>query len=174
MFSTSENKKAKKNTFHIHHQKGFTLIELLVAISVFSLLILLLIGVSVNQIKNSRRSLAVQEVEENARFILESMIKEIRMSQINSSDGESQILNIDHPINGDVTYEFDEEAGAIKRQGKILNSTDLEISGFFSVQKLTNYQPRVTIVMRIKKKGVSGVEQKEIDIQNTVSSRFYE
>ena len=56
---------------------GFSLIELVVAVFVFSILIVLAGGSFVGALTMQKRALNIKKVEENGRFILELMAREI-------------------------------------------------------------------------------------------------
>ena len=59
-------------------QSGFTLIELLVSIGIFGLVLTVIFGVSGIVLLAQRRIIAAKNVEDNLRFALESMSREIR------------------------------------------------------------------------------------------------
>lgn len=164
--------------------KGFTLIELLVALTAFSLVMVSLSSIAVSMIKSQRKAFIVQEVEESSRYILEMMIKEIRMSRINSADSSGALVDTLSLTNGqgdDIIYEFDDNkfyrypAGQSAGLNYLLsNQNNFAVSGGFSIAK--NASPNwavVTIVMKFDSLKTRAEEQTEINLQNTVCSRSF-
>lgn len=151
-------------------KSGFTLIELMVALAIFVIISVVAVSVFLSNIKGQRKSFASQNVEDNGRFMMESLIKEIRMAKIKSADGESATLSIGHPINGDIAYNFD--GTNLTRKGIILNGSDVEVSGKFYV-RVNDVWPKVTITMKVKSKSTKTEEQAEVNLQNSVSSRAF-
>ena len=157
--------------------KGFTLIELLIALTVFSLVIVSMAAITVSMIKSQRKTFNIQNIQEPARYILESMSKEIRMSEINSSDsGGSQrdILNITNAQGDTFDYQFDNTNERILRWGQNLSPANLELTGGFYISKSSSPdRARVTVVMKIKSTATKAEKQAEIYLQSTVSQRSY-
>ena len=158
--------------------KGFTLIELLIAMAVFSLIVVAMSATAVSVIKSQRKGFALQNSQETARYILESVSKEIRMSVINSADsgGSSvNILNITNAKSETFDYQFDNSNKILYRNAQALNSTNLEITGSFYIRKSVSLPARavVTLVMQVKSIGGRIEEQAEIYLQSTISSRAF-
>ena len=167
---------------------GFTLVETMAAFLIFSIILTVFSSVFLSSSRMQKRAFNIQQAEENASYILESMAKEIRVSVIckagdfsNPCDttcpaSPASILNITHPINGKITYQL--SGNAVHR---IVNGTDSVISSntvdFTRLQfcvlgtpTLDQKQPRVTILASIRSKKTQ--QQASIDIQTTVSQRF--
>ena len=160
---------------------GFTLVEPLLVIFIFSLLMVLMGGVFVSSLDLQRRAFNLQQAEENANFILESMAKEIRTSQISGSEtncptSPAPTLDILNQYGENVTYSL--SGNAIHRN---VNGTDVVISSntveFTRLQFCISgtavgdqKQPRVTVIASIK--SVKTKQQAIIDVQTTVSQRF--
>lgn len=153
---------------------AFTLIELLVAMAVFSIIILAIGGIFTSALKSQRKVLAIQNSQENARFILEYMTKEIRMSEINSATASA--LNLTNSKNQNITYNFNSASKILTRTvgatAENLNSSDMEITGGFYIYE-TGLSSKVTIVMKIQNKNVGPAEQSTIDLQSTVAARSF-
>lgn len=160
-------------------KNGFTLIELLVGLVVFSLAIGVAINLFAAALRSQRKSIAIQNIQDNGRYLINFIAKEIRMSRIVSTDGETLILNINHPLNGNIIYTF---TGAPNWQiiradatgsGQI-NADEVNVDGRFFISGRAagdNIQPRVTIIMKITNKGTRAEEQSKIDLQTTFSQR---
>jgi type II secretory pathway pseudopilin PulG len=151
------------------NKKGFTLIELLVASAIFIVVSMVVVSIFLIAIRNQRRDFQVQNLQDNARYMIESFSKETRMlSQIQSwSSTQLQILNQDNEV---VTYRF--RNGNLERNGQPINSDDVTIQGAFSV--VTTGQPMVTIAMTFSPKvSPTGTSPGNITVQNTIAVRIY-
>lgn len=150
----------------------------------FSALAVLMSGAFVSSLELQRRAVNIQQAEDNASFILESMIKEIRVSQmIKRPDGCSTMLSITHPINGNIAYSLPLSETAIHRN---MNGTDSIISSntvdftrlqfcISGSQTDDQRQPRVTIIAGLKSskyRGKANPQEVTIDVQTTVSQRY--
>ena len=177
------------NKFHKTHsmkhetklkKSGFTLVELIVSVAIFSLVIAIASGLFSTILRSQRKSTNVQNIQDNGRYLMNFMAKEIRMSDIESPDGETPLLNINHLIHGDITYTFTgatgdpETAWQITRNGQQINSDQVWVEGrFFINGKIggDDEQPRVTIVMKVGTSGAKIEERTEINLQTTLSQR---
>ena len=159
---------------------GFTLIETLAAIWIFSVVMVLMSGIFVTFLDLQRRAFNLQQAEENVSFVLESMAKEIRVSQIagpdtNCPDSPAASLNITHPVNGNITYSLSD--GAIHRNvggtDSVINSNSVQFTRLaFCISGTANddnIQPRVTISGAVR--SVKTRQQAIIDFQTTLSQR---
>jgi len=156
--------------------KGFTLIEMLVAMAVFSLIVVAMSATAVSVIKSQRKGFALQNSQETARYILESVSKEIRMSMINSDPGDGlSSLNITNAKSETFNYQFDNTSKILYRGGQALNSTNLEVTGGFYIRKSASLPARavVTLVMKVKAVGGRAERETEIYLQSTISSRAF-
>jgi prepilin-type N-terminal cleavage/methylation domain-containing protein len=167
--------------------KGLTLIELIVAMGIFSVIIVIVVGLFVATLKGYRKSAALQNVQENARFLMDFMTKEIRQSTIISGDNHSLILERPDPSNPpailNITYNFDGTniqrtvAGSPSSSGAI-NSQQVMVSGAFFISGTTggtgadSFQPRVTISIKVQTQATKAEERAAIDLQATLSQRI--
>lgn len=181
----------KKKEFTLHHLQnnrifkirgmrngaGFILIELVVAVALFSLAITIALSLFMAGIKGQRRIIANQNIQESARYILEFVAKEIRMSEITGAT--SSTLNLKRANGEIVSYSFD--GSNINRTDSLtsgpINSSDVSIIGSFSVVGLgegDGIQPKVTMAMKIQNISLKVEEQSNLEIQITVSIRNLE
>lgn len=58
---------------------GFTLIEMIVAVGVFAVAMLISVGAILSISAAQKRAIAIQNVQDNIRFALETMVKEARL-----------------------------------------------------------------------------------------------
>src|SRR3989344_6906727 len=83
-FTPSETMASKRNSSHSsgpRHRKflmGFTLLEMTIAIGIFSLIAVAAIGITLAAVQAQRKAANLQVVQDNARFGLELMTKELR------------------------------------------------------------------------------------------------
>jgi uncharacterized protein (TIGR02599 family) len=164
-------------TLFVKNNKGFTLVELLVSLALFSIVILVVLSILSMGITGQRKVLALQGAQENARFILEFIAKELRMSVINGSTAST--LDITRSDGNRIGYSFTN--GNIERrtipggQGGAINSDSVTVSGSFyvaGVGKADSQQPKVTIILGVSGKGTKTEEQARIDMQTTLSQRI--
>jgi len=156
------------------------LIELIIAFFVFSVLTVLAGGSFEAALSMQRRALNIKRVEENGRFIMELLAREIRVANpINTGDSGCpgpSTLNFQHPVNGLVQYSL--SGGQVHRNvggaDTIISNPDVEISRLaFCVSGNSagdDKQPRVTIILGLKTPG-SAPDVATIDLQITVSQR---
>ncbi|MEK7537241.1 MAG: prepilin-type N-terminal cleavage/methylation domain-containing protein [Patescibacteria group bacterium] len=163
-------------------KKGFTLVELIVAVFIFSVLMVIAVGSFVSALSLQRRALNIKKVEENSRFILELMAREIRVANpINTTDNGcpgsgTSILTFQHPVNGLIEYSLSGNQVHRKVDGadSIISNPDIEVSRLtFCVSGNAvsdDRQPRVTIILSLKTGGAAA-EKANIDLQTTASQR---
>lgn len=160
---------------------GFTLTEMIVTVFVFSLLMIIVGSVFVSSLNTQRRAFNIQQAEENANFILESMAKEIRVGQITSPDtscpaSPAATLSLIHPVNGNISYSLSGNAvhRSVNGQDTTISSNTVQFTRLqFCVSGSAvgdNKQPRVTILASVKSTNTQ--QQAAIDIQTTLSQRF--
>lgn len=174
------------------------MIELMVAVMLFSVLILSATQIFKMVVDGQRSAISAQNVQENMRYAMEKMSKEIRMAQISNKGCDSAAINKVFNTadagrelyfknkNGDcLTYYLENSrfkimvgagAGAI---ADFITPAKVEVSNlkFYVDDDLIaafhSKQPYVTMVMDVKAIGQAIHEQK-MKIQMTVSSRYYE
>src|SRR3989344_1005191 len=157
--------------------EGFSIIETLVTIFVFSILAILIASIFSRGIQLERRTFAVQKVQENALFVLESMARKIRVSEVGSNDDptcSTTTLSIDHP-DGALAYFL--SSGIVKEvftDLHDLSSSDVEFTRLafcISGSSLGDNLPfKVTIIASVRSK--NNLYQTPIDIQTTITSRI--
>lgn len=168
-----------------YNSAGFTLIELIIAMAIFGLVILITADIFLSGFGSTERIFGSQAIQENGRFILESMSKEIRMSEIDGLDGLAiaslpdgfsgpyYSLNITNADSEDVTYFFDNANKRISKNGLVLSASNIEVSGRFYLTKNSVFQPRLTISFSLVNQADQARSQAAINLQTTVSSREY-
>lgn len=162
---------------NIGDQRGFSVVEILITTFVFSIMSLIVTNNFVDILGLQKRGLAAQVIQEESLFAMEAMAREIRVSQIKSSNDPNcnlTSLTIDHPINGLITYAAN--SGVINKTvgGNTFPVTSSKINfsrlNFCIVGSGTDdKQPRVTVIASVKT--TAGQDNLQFDIQTTISSR---
>jgi Tfp pilus assembly protein PilW len=149
--------------------------ELIVSLALFSIVLIVVLGLFSMGITAQRKVLALQGVQENARFILEFMAKEIRMGTVSAYD--SSRLIIVRPDGENVTYAFAENdiiRASNTSNGPINSENTIVTGGFYvyGVGAADGLQPKVTISLSVRGSGTKIEEQARIDLQTTLSQRI--
>ncbi|MFH0852048.1 MAG: prepilin-type N-terminal cleavage/methylation domain-containing protein [bacterium] len=162
---------------------GFTLLELLVALAIFLTVMTMAVSIFLTALKNQRQGFLSQNLQDDARYIMEVIAKEVRMSKIyTATSANSSVLSIKNQNNVDVVYCFTTVDGrlAITRQigtscsvqaSARLNSSQIRVDGRFYVRNSAGEQPRVTVVLHIYP---STTAQPEMWIEDTITNRIYQ
>lgn len=180
-------------------ENGVSLLELIVSMAIFAVLILAATGIFKLALDGQRGALAARNAQENMRYAMEKMNKEIRMAQKSDAEcflaGINKVFNTD---NSDSELYFKNQYGDCLKyylennRLKIMASNGgaviaddfitpakLEISNlkFLAVDDLIgafpSVQPYITMKMDIKAGG-QGMHKQKMKIQMTASSRYYE
>lgn len=158
----------------LQSKRGFTLVELLVAFMVFTLAVAAATALFASVLKSQRKSIAIQNAQDNARYLIGFLAKEIRMSEIRSDDGEFLILDVYHPDEEDIRYQF--SGGEILRNGEKINSDEVQVDGRFFIDGTgvgDGEQPRVTMVIKVETTGAKAEERAKVNLQTTLSQRGF-
>ncbi len=159
-----------KNVFK--SRKGFTLVEMIVAMSVFTILLTVAVGVFVKSIRSQRELVHRLAIIDNAGLALEQMTREIRTGYDFSGTDSLRFKNKDGE-----TVNFLKAGNQILRR---VDDNDFELTGpnvqvkslSFDVQQTNNDKCnpwRVTIGLRVGSEELQSND--DIVLQNTVSSR---
>lgn len=159
---------------------GFTLVETLVTVFIFTIIVTMS-GISFTQLLVlQRQGQAAQRLQEDVLFVTETIAREARFSTILSGEahcygGQYPTLQLDHPVNGVVTYVFDPVDGAITRNGARITSNDVKFTNVnFCVEGsgAENYQTRITLPVTVESAYGGDPEDRVIRFfQTTISSR---
>lgn len=165
------------------NKKGFTLIELIVAVFIFSVLMMVAAGSFVSALSLQRRALNIKKIEENGRFVLELMTRELRVaSPINTANTNcpvsgASVISFQHPVNGAIEYSLSgtQVQRRVESVVTMISNPDVEATRLvFCITGNTendNRQPRVTILLSFKSGGL-GAQAATIDLQTAVSQRM--
>ena len=167
----------------IYSSKGFTLVEVLVSIFIFSIIMLAVGSSFVSALNVQRHAFNVQQVQENASYVIDTILKEVRVSEILPPVPDSCVdtpavgdLTVGHPDFGPIHYYM--TGGNIIRENSDeslqLNSNAIEFTNFkfcISGSELRDGQ-QSRITMYASMRSTKGGQQEIIDIQTTISPRL--
>ncbi len=188
----------------IKNEKGVSLIELMVAMALFSILILSATGIFKMVVDGQRNAISAQNVQENMRYALEKISKEIRMAGVSNHDCEAIFTPPAAAVNkvfntvdsgGKIYFKTKDEncvayylennrlkimsgigAGAVT---DFITPSAIEVSNlkFYVDDDLIGafHSKQPYVTMVMEVKAIGlAVNEQRIKIQITVSSRYYE
>jgi len=183
-------------------ESGVSLLELLVSVALFAALMLSAIGIFKMVIDGQRSAISAQNVQENMRYAMEKMSKEIRMAQKSDTEcvtaGVYKVFNT-ATVNGNGALYFKNKDGKcityyLNAGGRlkitVSNGLTVLADDFITPAKIQvsnlkfnitddligafeSKQPYVTMKMDVKAIG-QAINAQTMKIQTTVSSRYYE
>lgn len=119
----------------VKNNKGFTLLEAIIYIAIVSAILTVAIFFAWEIIGNQTKSMVITEVNQNSRYILERVGRDIRQgTAINSLTEDELVITM---LSGDtLTYSFDDINKQLTRQvnsetAAILNSSLVEVTGMW-------------------------------------------
>ncbi len=178
-------------------ERGFTLIEILVGIAVFTLITSVIVSAFLSTIRVQRKSIQVQNVIDNSRFVLEKMSRAVRQSTVENLNGLATELNLCHPVLGYpsssplcgcsvgncLDYRFNAGTDRIEERTSLIDDfVSITASNVF-VENLNflvsgsgtgdETQPRVTILMTVRQAltATKPEEETEVHLQTTITPR---
>lgn len=185
-------------------ESGFSLMELIVAIGLFSIVVLTSTQVVTTILESQRSSAVTQQLQQNMRYFFEIMSKEVRMAQKSGDEcedlftppasAENKVYNVTEKNGEDALY-FKNQYGEcvayyvsaddvlmIKREDDEASTTPagLEVKDVeFTVEDIEigeflDTQPKVTVFMELGAGGDHRLAGREMRLQTTISSRYYE
>ena len=158
------------------------MVELIVGVFIFSILIVLAGGSLVSSLGLQRRALNIKRVEENGRFVLELMTRELRVANpINTADNScpgsgGPSLSFTHPVNGSIEYFLFGSAVHRRVNGvdSVISNPDVEVTRLaFCISGNSsgdNRQPRVVVILGLRSGDLTS-QADTLDLQTTVSQR---
>lgn len=180
-------------------QKGFTIIEAVVATSVFAFVVASALGVYMAVLQLDSKTRAERAVQQNARFIMDYIAKEIRNGVIDyGGTNDIDTLTVFNQLSQQEIFDYNtagcnggagDVAQCVLRLTKTgvgttnLNSTDVRITRLrfylepdnnpFDLDNDVHTQPHVTVVIRIESTKLRNTERGFIDLQSTFTVRDY-
>lgn len=159
---------------HNRKNKGFTLIEMIIALGVFSVVVTAATNLFTAGLKGQRKSLALQYLQNDARYALELMNKEIRMSHIGANSTEDVLHITTYKPSGMEVVSYFLDNGKIARNGESLTSDRINVNRLkFYIKNQSTPPSLVTIILDINGKGTDIEQQTTMNFQTTISTRDY-
>jgi len=183
-----------------NNETGFTFIEMIVSVTLFVLVMLAATQIFQIVVDGQRSALASQNLQENMRYALEMMSKEIRMAQRSDTscggttnnkvynEIEDQDFDEFYFKNKDgecVKYYVDNNRLKIIRDDGTVKTAfvtpdEIKITGleFYildnNISTQNQFQPNVTILIKVEARKSGTMHKQAMTIQTTISSRYYE
>lgn len=152
--------------------RGFTLVELLVYIAVSTIALLVFVTFMVDVSRSAARARTVQELQQNAQFVMDRLAQEVRSSQaiitteppskFNVNDG---ILELTTSV-GPHTFKLDTVKNTVTLNGSDITSTSVVVKKLL----FTSLGSTVTVQLQIVEKNTPANPQ-SIDLQTTLVPR---
>ncbi len=166
MFMRKKNKK----------ESGLTLIEVVVAIGIFGLVVSMAFGVFGLALTSQRRIIALKNVEDNARFAIELMAREIRTGK--DFSGGIGLLSFTNAKSESIIYRLNNNTIEKSSDG---GASYLPVTGPEATINYLNFyltgqaaddglQPRITITIGATSQVNN--QSANLKIQTTISERF--
>lgn len=167
---------------------GFTLIEMVVSVSVFALALGGIMGSYLAILSLNEKARSQRVVEQNARFIMDYLTREIRNGSLDFSQagyngnvinqGEVPYLYINNASGDRETIAYNSNALQLTKGGTTTNLSGSDVtivSAFFFIwPNNQTEQNSVTFAIRIRSNStIKAVGQAELTIQSTVATRDY-
>lgn len=157
-------------------KRGLTMIELIVAIGIFGLTIGMAMGIFVLAVTSQRRITALKNIEDNVRFAIESISREIRTGR--NFNNNSNLLSFANAKGESVVYRLNASIIEKSSDGGINYSTitgsevTIDYLNFYLSGQVAgdNLEPRITITMGVSSK--VGNQNANLKIQTTISERI--
>lgn len=159
-------------------KKGFTMIELLVATSLFAVLSGIVSGSFISIMKSQRSIVSFINANDNASFVFEQMVREIRTGSGFSVNRDADELLFTNARGIEVSYKYqDETLKKSEARGEFNNllSNDVIVKSlkFYLLGENPgdDLPTLVTMALRLKS-GESSLEGLEINLETSVTSRL--
>lgn len=173
---------------------GFTLLEMLISIGIFSVVVIATIGITLSVTQAQIKAANVQVIQDNIRFSLELMTKEMRTgtdfvitSICNTTVPGAEVSFTGN--SGDRAYFLDSSTDTIMRlKQKITSAGDCLLASALTSEEIavndlgfwltghaigpTDGQPKVTITMSLTSKSPKFQLESSMNLQTTVIQRL--
>ena len=184
-----------------YKKEGYTLIEVLVAIAMFSIAITISTNFFISSFRSQNRALSIRETVDNTSHVMEYIARALRMArkdkdgscitagtnyEITRGGKGIKFKNYQEPsvcqelywevnVNDSCIYESKDGADGLPLTSSYLEVTLFQFRLLGESQsnngQSNNEQPRVTVLLEIAKKGLSGSTFTKTRTQTTISQR---
>jgi len=181
----------------INKKPSFTLIEVVVTISVLSMVTLTIVGIFSTVVGMQKKVMGIQDVQNSARFLMESLSRELRMAIIDdtgdclpvagltftiaAAGGTAlRFKNYKHecvqysfvPVGGIIQKTINDGGGPVTMNITENNIKVNQLKFFVRDNRVGGEHPFVTIFMELTKPNFSD-EERTIRMQTSLSARSY-
>jgi len=186
----------------IKNKSGFSLLEMLVAVTVFSVTVVSSTQIFSMIVTGQRGSMAAANLQESMHYAFESIAKEIRGAVVSNGECSSLIAPEPEAVNkvyntttnaeGDVlyfknsndvctAYYLNNGTVTVVRGNNIAPTTSSKVTvsnlDFVmvddSIGAFHSVQPRITMRLEVEADG-KGITKQKMEMQSTISGRYYE
>lgn len=166
-----------EKTNAIKDKRGMTLVEIILVLGIFSLIVLTISSIFVVGTRNQIETLLMKEIQENSRYLMELITREIRTGYGFPIDpGEYDAISFANQERIPITYKFG--GGSLLKNGISITPPGITITGKFILKKYgpdyipdEEKIPRITVVMKIEAERAG--HKVKTDFQNTIFPRFF-
>lgn len=183
---------SKKNRF-LNSWNGFTLLEMLISIGIFSVVVIATIGITLSVTQAQIKAANIQVIQDNIRFSLELMTKEMRTGTNFVISGYCTLVpdaEISFEGNsGNRAYFLDSSTNTIMRlKQKIASASDCLVASALTSEEIsvdnlkfllsgqaigpTDGQPKITITISLTSKSPKFQLESSMNLQTTVIQRL--
>ncbi|PJE58017.1 MAG: hypothetical protein COU81_02975 [Candidatus Portnoybacteria bacterium CG10_big_fil_rev_8_21_14_0_10_36_7] len=175
--------------FRKKHSLGVTLVELMVVLTIFGLFMTALTNIFLAVLKTQRKAFAIQTLQENSRFIYESLSKNIRTGSLMHKLSDSIFFSLDNPlkicapdganVSATLEYYLNDNKLFLRKNGTTLKMTTdnvsvtapiIDLSGFTDIDYSLK---KVDFKLVFSYQGTKIEEEtQDLTIKSTVTSRF--
>lgn len=156
-------------------ERGLTMIELIVAIGIFSLVIGMTVSIFVLALSSQRRIIALRNVEDNIRFTIEAIAREIKTGKNFSGGGNS--VSFTNAKGEATTYRLNNSIiekssdGGVNYSAVTGAEATIDYLNFYLMGQATGdgLEPRVTITIGVTSS--VGNQTANLKVQTTISER---
>ncbi len=179
------------NFFSMPAQKksGFTIIELVISIGIFSVIVVAAISITISVMNGQLKAADIQAIQDNIRFSLELITKEMRTGSGYNLTGICGALGTEITFTTSagqtMVYYLDPATNSIMRiKGSSTCSNARQFTADEVVVEKLNFllrgngigpndgQPVVTIIMQVRSKNAKFQNQSSMNLQTTITQRL--
>lgn len=163
------------------NKKGYSLVELLVAAGIFVVILAVVSGIFVSEIRTQNKIYNSYFLQSEGNFLMQKISKEIRMLKNINSSQEGNIdssLEFENYNSESTAYCRSDQFGAcsasgyyLARNGQVISSPEIIVESlkFYTSDSFTARQPLITVILKIK----STVTGEDLLLQNSLVIRSY-
>lgn len=159
-----------------NEEKGLTMIELIVSIGIFGLVIGMTVGIFVLALSSQRRIIALRNTEDNVRFTVEAMAREIKTGK--NFTGNSSTVSFTNAKGETVVYRLNGQAVEKSSDGgvsySVVTGTEVTVNylNFYFMHQAPEegLEPRITVTIGVTSS--VGNQTANLKIQTTISGRY--